>query len=65
MCADYTAIKIICSWSKSLSVTYVTFADTRVSDIPSVSKHKVLSTLIAKIEENCAIDDSNFLFKKE
>ena len=62
MCLDFTATRILCSWSKSLSITYVTLADTRQSDLPSISKQKVLSTLIAKVEESSAINDSNFYF---
>ena len=55
--SDFTPTRILCTWSKSLSVTYATIADTRPIDTPRIMKDKIISTLIQKLEENCALQD--------
>lgn len=54
---EFTPLRISCTWSKSISVTYVTIADTRTLDVPAKVKDKVLSTLIQKTEESNALSD--------
>jgi len=56
---DFHPLRVMCTWSKSLNVTYVTLADTRPVPIAASLKHKILSTLTAKIEENYATNNSN------
>jgi len=48
---EFTPIRVLCSWSRSLNVTYVTLADTRAVQLTSFAKQKVLGTLTSKIEE--------------
>lgn len=54
---NYNPIRIHCAWSKTMSVTYVTIADTRTSDAPINLQQKILSQLITKIEESYACHD--------
>ena len=49
---DLTPIKVQSTWSKTMSVTYVTISDTRtLTDVTVQVKNKTLSTLIQKIED--------------
>ena len=54
---DFTPVRIFCTWSKTISVTYVTIADTRTVEDPVKIKDKVITTLIQKTEETHALSD--------
>jgi len=54
MNSDFAPVRVLCSWSKSVNITYVTLADTRAVQLTSHAKQKVLGTLISKIEEHHA-----------
>jgi len=54
---DFHPLRVMCTWSKSLNVTYVTIADTRPVQMAPTLKQKVLTTLTSKIEENYATNN--------
>mmetsp|Transcript_2683 Transcript_2683/g.2340 ORF Transcript_2683/g.2340 Transcript_2683/m.2340 type:complete len:91 (+) Transcript_2683:759-1031(+) len=54
---DYTPTRIFCGWSKTMSVTAITIADSRTSELSTGLKNKVLTQLASKIEESCAVND--------
>jgi len=56
---NYHPVRIHCAWSKTMSVTYVTIADTRTSDASTNLQQKILSQLITKIEESYACHDGD------
>lgn len=50
---NYPAVRVICSWSRTLSLVYVTFAKTYKSMDANVKlKHKIINSLISKWSEN-------------
>jgi len=55
---EFFPVRILCAWSKTLNVSYVTIADCRTSELHNSTKHKVLGTLISKFEEKYAFNDS-------
>ena len=54
---DLIPVRVLCSWSKTTNLTYVTLADTRPLDINSGMKHKIIGMLTSKFEENQAFND--------
>ena len=54
---DLAPIKILTAWSKTMSVTYLTIADTRTVDQPNPAKDKILSLMIQKLDEYSAHAD--------
>lgn len=51
---DISPLKVFTAWSRTMSLTYVTFADIRSVDIGSQAKAKVITTLTQHLEENRA-----------
>ena len=56
--AEFAPYKINCHWSKSISVTYLSIADMRTTDINKSTKIKIMNTLAAKIDEDQVMNDS-------
>ena len=55
----------MCAWSKSISVTYISLADCRTIDLAPAVKTRVFKTLIAKIQEEHAVQHSKLFLKIE
>lgn len=51
---DIIPVKIMCSWSRSMSVSNITLADLRTVEIGPQAKTKLVSTLVSNIEDNRA-----------
>ena len=41
--SDFIPVRILTSWSETLSIIYLTFADTRFTNCPAAKKMKILS----------------------
>jgi len=59
---DFTPVKILCTWSKTMNVTYITMADSRTTEFAPSVKQKILSTLTNKIEESCGLNNIDLPF---
>jgi hypothetical protein len=63
MNADYNPVRIFCAWSKTMSVTYVTIADSRTAELQSGLRSKILNQMTTKIEEsNASYEGTSKLF---
>lgn len=54
---DFQPTRVLCTWSKSLSVIYVTLADTRAVELSKMLKGKFVSTITSKLEEVGSLED--------
>jgi hypothetical protein len=54
---DFTPVRVLTAWSKTMNVTYLTIADSRTTELQPVLKQKVLSQLSAKYEEGNVFND--------
>ena len=54
---DFMPIKVHTTWSKSISLTYISFCDTRTLELNSAAKDKVVTSMVQKIEEHSAQSD--------
>ena len=57
MNADFNPVKVFCAWSKTMSVTYVTIADSRTAELQNGLKSKIINQMSTKIEESYAIHE--------
>ena len=58
---DLIPVRVLCSWSKTTNLTYITLADTRPLDINAGMKHKIIGMLTTKFEECQAFHDGKFI----
>ena len=56
---NFIPVRILCSWSKTTNLTYITLADARTIDAVTATKHKITATLTAGYEENQTFKDGN------
>lgn len=54
---DFTPVRLMTTWSRSMSITYITIADCRTLDLTSQIKTKIITTLTQKIEDSSAFCD--------
>lgn len=54
---DFVPVRLLSTWSRTMSVTYITIADCRTLDAAGQVRTKLFSTLIQKFEECCALND--------
>jgi len=59
---DLFPARILCAWSKTTNVTYVTLADSRTMRANPLVKHKILGILNTKMDEMQAINDGKNLY---
>jgi hypothetical protein len=61
MSADFTPVRVLTAWSKTMSVSYLTIADSRTTELQPVLKQKILSQLSLKYEEGNVFNDGNLI----
>mgnify|MGYP000846203966 FL=1 len=54
---DLQPTRVLCTWSKALSLIYVTLADTKTVEMTKIMKGKFASTITTKLEEIGGLDD--------
>ena len=54
---DFPPLKLQTTWSRSISITYLTLGDTRTLEANTADKNKTISSMIQKIEEFSAHGD--------
>ena len=59
---NFIPVRVLCSWSKTTNITYITLADARAIDAVTATKHKITTTLTAGFEENHALNDGILFF---
>eukprot|EP00828_Plagiopyla_frontata_P043849 TRINITY_DN6990_c0_g1_i2.p1 TRINITY_DN6990_c0_g1~~TRINITY_DN6990_c0_g1_i2.p1 ORF type:complete len:249 (+),score=40.82 TRINITY_DN6990_c0_g1_i2:31-777(+) len=46
--SEFTPVRLLSTWSKTISIVYVTFADSRGAEVPNQIKNKIFQTLTTK-----------------